>query len=37
MCKFHAVFLTDNGNVWTCGHGLGGRLGHGDENTILVS
>ena len=22
--------------MFTCGHGLGGRLGHGDEQTYLV-
>jgi len=30
------VFLTDAGKVYSCGHGLGGRLGHGDELTRLV-
>jgi len=34
--KYHTVFLTDAGKVYTCGHGLGGRLGHGDEQTRLV-
>ena len=34
--KYHTVFLTDSGAVYTCGHGLGGRLGHGDELTALV-
>ena len=37
MCKFHSVFLTDEGQVFTCGHGRGGRLGHGNEETLLVS
>ncbi|XP_028412320.1 inhibitor of Bruton tyrosine kinase-like [Dendronephthya gigantea] len=36
ICKFHTTFLAENGSVWTCGHGLGGRLGHADEKTILV-
>lgn len=37
LCKFHTAFLTDGGHVYTCGHGRGGRLGHGDEQTHLVS
>uniref|UniRef100_A0A8C2AW57 Inhibitor of Bruton agammaglobulinemia tyrosine kinase n=1 Tax=Cyprinus carpio TaxID=7962 RepID=A0A8C2AW57_CYPCA len=36
LCKFHSVFLTQKGQVYTCGHGQGGRLGHGDEQTYLV-
>ncbi|TDH12323.1 hypothetical protein EPR50_G00071040 [Perca flavescens] len=36
LCKFHSVFLSQKGQVFTCGHGLGGRLGHGDEQTYLV-
>ncbi|MEE6476398.1 hypothetical protein FKM82_011060 [Ascaphus truei] len=36
LCKFHSVFLTQKGQVYTCGHGQGGRLGHGDELTCLV-
>ncbi|KAL6488863.1 hypothetical protein MHYP_G00026040 [Metynnis hypsauchen] len=36
LCKFHSVFLSQNGKVYTCGHGQGGRLGHGDEQTYLV-
>ncbi|XP_046848381.1 inhibitor of Bruton tyrosine kinase-like isoform X2 [Xenia sp. Carnegie-2017] len=36
LCKFHAVFLANDGGIWTCGHGQGGRLGHGNENTILI-
>ncbi|TRY71260.1 hypothetical protein DNTS_006990, partial [Danionella cerebrum] len=36
LCKFHSVFLSQKGQVYTCGHGHGGRLGHGDENTCLV-
>lgn len=35
VTKFHSVFLTDCGNIYTCGHGLGGRLGHGYEETVL--
>ncbi|XP_060061411.1 inhibitor of Bruton tyrosine kinase isoform X1 [Erinaceus europaeus] len=36
LCKFHSVFLSQKGEVYTCGHGPGGRLGHGDEQTCLV-
>ncbi|KAJ8314789.1 hypothetical protein KUTeg_006939 [Tegillarca granosa] len=36
MCKYHTVFLSQNGQVYTCGHGHGGRLGHHDEHTCLV-
>ncbi|TTA40553.1 Inhibitor of Bruton tyrosine kinase [Bagarius yarrelli] len=36
VCKFHSVFLSQKGQVYTCGHGQGGRLGHGDEQTYLV-
>ncbi|BFZ09831.1 hypothetical protein BsWGS_12870 [Bradybaena similaris] len=36
LCKYHCVFLTQFGQVYTCGHGPGGRLGHGDQHTILV-
>lgn len=35
MQKFHSVFLTSRGMVYTCGHGLGGRLGLNSEETIL--
>lgn len=27
LSKFHTVFLTSSGRVYTCGHGQGGRLG----------
>lgn len=36
LCKFHTVFLSQKGQVFTCGHGQGGRLGHGDEQTYMV-
>ncbi|XP_053566453.1 inhibitor of Bruton tyrosine kinase [Bombina bombina] len=36
LCKFHSIFLSQKGQVFTCGHGQGGRLGHGDELTCLV-
>lgn len=34
--KFHSIFLASNGNVYTCGFGLDGRLGHGDECTFVA-
>lgn len=34
--KFHSLFVGSNGQVWSCGHGFGGRLGLDDENTTLV-
>ncbi|XP_044277388.1 inhibitor of Bruton tyrosine kinase [Varanus komodoensis] len=37
LCKFHSVFLSQKGQVYTCGHGQGGRLGHGDEQTCLLT
>ncbi|KAL8560153.1 hypothetical protein ACOMHN_021648 [Nucella lapillus] len=36
MSKYHTVFLTQGGQVYTCGHGQGGRLGHGDEVTCVM-
>ena len=35
VTKFHSVFLTEEGKVLSCGHGPGGRLGHGKEETLL--
>ena len=35
--KFHSVLLTSCGVVLTCGHGRGGRLGHGSEASFVVS
>ena len=35
--KFHSVLLTSCGVVLTCGHGRGGRLGHGSEASLVVS
>ena len=31
MSKFHSVFLSKSGQVFTCGFGVDGRLGHDDE------
>ncbi|XP_005101796.1 inhibitor of Bruton tyrosine kinase [Aplysia californica] len=36
LCKYHSVFLSQPGQVYTCGHGQGGRLGHEDQHTVLV-
>ncbi|KAH9507256.1 hypothetical protein Btru_056735 [Bulinus truncatus] len=36
LCKYHSVFLSQAGHVYTCGHGHGGRLGHSDQKTVLV-
>ncbi len=35
MSKFHTVFLASSGQVFTCGFGISGRLGHGDELTLM--
>ena len=32
MAKFHTLVLSQAGEVFACGHGLGGRLGLGDES-----
>lgn len=37
LCKFHSVFLSQEGCVLSCGHGPGGRLGHNTEQSIVVS
>jgi alpha-tubulin suppressor-like RCC1 family protein len=34
--KFHSVLLTSSGLVLTCGHGRGGRLGHGTEASFVT-
>lgn len=37
MDKYHTLFLSDNGSVYSCGFGVGGRLGHDNEEPVLVS
>jgi alpha-tubulin suppressor-like RCC1 family protein len=36
MDKYHTLFLSDNGSVYSCGFGVGGRLGHDNEDPVLV-
>ena len=40
ISKFHSAFLTQSNDkktaVYTCGHGRGGRLGHGHNESILT-
>lgn len=36
MDKFHSLFLSSNGSVYSCGFGIGGRLGHDNEEPVLV-
>ena len=33
--KFHSVFVDQTGQVFTCGHGHGGRLGHNSEHSVI--
>ncbi|CAF3541483.1 unnamed protein product [Rotaria sp. Silwood1] len=35
MDKYHTLFLSDNGSVYSCGIGVGGRLGHDNEDAVL--
>ncbi|XP_067950544.1 inhibitor of Bruton tyrosine kinase-like [Watersipora subatra] len=35
MSRYHSVYLTTTGTVYTCGHGRGGRLGLGHEEPTL--
>jgi len=35
LCKFHSVFLTEEGVVLTCGHGRGGRLAMAMNKELL--
>jgi len=34
--KFHSVFVDQTGQVFTCGHGHGGRLGHNSEHSVIT-
>ncbi|XP_058820045.1 inhibitor of Bruton tyrosine kinase [Topomyia yanbarensis] len=36
MNSYHSAFLTKSGDIYTTGHGRGGRLGNGAENTIVT-
>ena len=36
MHKFHSVFVSHDGRVFSCGHGQGGRLGLGSEGAALT-
>lgn len=36
MNKFHSIFLSTRGHVYSCGFGLDGRLGHGNEATLVA-
>ncbi|KAJ9579143.1 hypothetical protein L9F63_024751 [Diploptera punctata] len=36
MHKFHSVFVSHDGRVFSCGHGQGGRLGLGTEGAALT-
>ncbi|CAF3865682.1 unnamed protein product, partial [Adineta steineri] len=33
--KYHTLFLSENGSVYSCGYGVGGRLGHDNEEPVL--
>lgn len=36
LSPFHSLFLANSGDVFTVGHGVGGRLGHGQESTLVT-
>ncbi|CAF0836080.1 unnamed protein product [Rotaria sordida] len=36
MDKYHTLFLSNNGSVYSCGIGVGGRLGHDNEESVLI-
>lgn len=35
MSKFHSVFVAVSGSIYSCGHGEGGRLGTGHQQSSL--
>lgn len=35
LSAFHSLFLCSKGDLYSVGHGAGGRLGHGQENTVV--
>ncbi|CAF2041005.1 unnamed protein product [Rotaria magnacalcarata] len=36
MDKYHTLFLSNTGSVYSCGFGVGGRLGHDNEEPVLI-
>lgn len=36
MQKYHTIFLSLDGNVWSCGLGQGGRLGLSSDSPVLI-
>ena len=36
MNKFHTMFLTSEGQVYGCGHEIGGRLGLETDSSIII-
>ena len=36
ISKFHTVFMARSGEVYTCGFGMDGRLGHDNELTLIL-
>ncbi|XP_063932773.1 inhibitor of Bruton tyrosine kinase [Zophobas morio] len=34
--KFHSLIVTSAGRVYSCGHGQGGRLGLGTQQTVVI-
>lgn len=35
LSAFHSLFLAATGEMYSVGHGVGGRLGHGQESTLV--